>query len=453
MRPPAQPEPTRVVLLGGGYATLHAYRTLVRRLRSEVRSGLVELIVLSADDAHSFHGFTGEVLAGLLPFELTRTRLAEAMPAARVLHATVKAVDVEARVVSYCRAGAHWNEEMRYDELVVGIGGLEPLRGVPGLAEHGHSLRGPGGIERLTQRIHDVVGRQPAGATRELTDGSLDGPPHDKADTDPRPGTTETVVVAGGGLAGVELAAAIADGGGAHVRVLLVHAGDTLAPRLAADHPRLSHYTVRQLTRLGVDVRLNTRLVAVAEEYVVLSDGSRVTATTVLGTVGQRAVVLAGLDQLPRDPGGRLVTADDLSVAPGIWAAGDVALVRHPQTGDPVPANALWAIKAGGHVGRNVARTLRGRHTVRFRYRGLGQAASFGLGRSVAELYGVPFTGWLAWLLRLVFFLRFMPSRRNAVGVLRHTLRTVVRGGRPGYAAGLGSTAVADLDQPEPAAA
>jgi NADH dehydrogenase len=86
----------------------------------------------------------------------------------------------------------------------------------------------------------------------------------------------------------------------------------------------------------------------------------------------------------------------------------------------------LWAIKAGAHAGRNVARTLKGRHTSRFRYRGLGQAASFGLGRSAAELYGVTFTGPVAWLLRLAFFVRFMPSRRNALAVLGHTSRTLL---------------------------
>jgi NADH dehydrogenase len=83
-----------------------------------------------------------------------------------------------------------------------------------------------------------------------------------------------------------------------------------------------------------------------------------------------------------------------------------------------VPANALWAIKGGEHVGANLARRIRGRATRPFAYRGLGQAASFGLGRSISELYGIPFTGWVAWVLRLTFFLRFMPSRRKAAQVV-----------------------------------
>ena len=82
-----------------------------------------------------------------------------------------------------------------------------------------------------------------------------------------------------------------------------------------------------------------------------------------------------------------------------------------------VPANALWAIKAGDQVGRNVARALAGRPGRRFRYLGLGQAASFGVGRGVADLYGLPLTGWVAWVMRVGFFVRFMPSRSRAVRV------------------------------------
>jgi NADH dehydrogenase len=407
---------TRVVLVGGGYVSLHAYRELAHRLRRELRRGVVEIVVLTADEAHSFHGFTGEVLAGMLPFDVTRTPLDRAMPRATVVHADVTHVDAVGRVVSYVDLRTGASRELGYDELVVGVGGREPLATVPGLAEHGRALRVTGGIRALHELLREAV---VAG--------------------------TPTVVVAGGGLAGAELAAAIADGGQGRTRVVLVHSGDRLVPELAADFPRLGRYAETQLRRLDVDLRLAARIVAVAPDHVRLSDGTAIPCTIVLGTIGQRAVTLPGLDRLSRDPAGRLLTAEDLSVCPGVWAAGDAALVQHPVTNDPVPANALWAIKAGEHVGRNVARTLLGRPTTRFRYRGLGQAASFGIGRSAAELYGISFTGWPAWGLRLVFFLRFMPSRRNAWLTLRNTA-AALRGRRPGFAEAVGGPQPSDAE-------
>ena len=115
-----------------------------------------------------------------------------------------------------------------------------------------------------------------------------------------------------------------------------------------------------------------------------------------------------------------------------------------------MPANALWAIKGGAHVGRNLARRLRGRPTRPFAYRGLGQAASFGFGHSISELYGIPFTGWLAWVLRLTFFLRFMPSRRRAAQVVADFARHAAYGRRPADPAPA-RDAVGDLATARPA--
>ena len=82
------------------------------------------------------------------------------------------------------------------------------------------------------------------------------------------------------------------------------------------------------------------------------------------------------------------------------------------------PTNALWAIKQGQHIGRNIARKFKCKSIKPFLYRGLGQAASLGDFRGIAELYGVQMTGILAKLNRLGFFLYYMPSKRNAIKVL-----------------------------------
>ena len=181
----------RVVLLGGGYVTLHAYGALARRLRGELRRGEVEIVVISADTVHNFHGFTGEVVAGLLPIALTQTPLTEAMPLARVLHATVTHVDLVGRRVEFTGG------ELGYDALVVGTGGREPLERSTA-REHALTLRGPGDLAELLQRVRVV-----------------DGP----------------VVVVGGGLAGVELAAALA---ARTPRVVLVQSADRVVPALRA---------------------------------------------------------------------------------------------------------------------------------------------------------------------------------------------------------------------------
>jgi NADH dehydrogenase len=229
--------------------------------------------------------------------------------------------------------------------------------------------------------------------------------------------------VAGGGLAGVELAAAVACRGAGHLRVVLVQGGERLVPQLADGFTTLARRVRAGLQDAGVELVLGDRVVRCGPEGVALASGRWIPSRTVLATVGTAPVRLPGLEGLPVDTRGRLLTRADLSVADGIWAAGDVARVEHPETGEPVPATALWAIKGGARIGANVARSLRGRPTRAFRYRGLGQAAVLGRRTAVAELYGIPLTGALAWWLRLAFFLRFVPLRSNALLVVRHTLR------------------------------
>ena len=388
----------RIVLVGGGYVSLHACSQLRRRLRREIRRGSVELMVISADDCHNFHGFTGEVIAGLMPVHRTRTPLVGVCNPAVVVNGVVTAVDRHRRTVSYRPTAGGAAVEIAYDQLIVGSGSREPVDGVPGLAEHGYTLRSPGELERFVGAVERLV--------------CMSNHPSAAGSPGPR------VVVAGGGLAGVELAAAIADRGRGRLTVDLVHSGDGLLPALRDVHPGLVRRAERELGRLGVRVHRSLLVVRVTPEGAVLSDGTLLAANAVLGTIGQRPTPLPGLGREFRDDAGRLVTAGDLSVTEGVWSAGDAARVLHVTTGKPVPSNALWAIKGGAHVGANVARAVRGRRTRAFRYRGLGQAASFGVGRSIAELYGLPLVGRAAWVMRLMFFLRFLPSRRRVPSVL-----------------------------------
>ena len=191
------------------------------------------------------------------------------------------------------------------------------------------------------------------------------------------------------------------------------------------DQPGLVARAENELDHLGVRVLPGVRLAEVTPTTAVLSDGTTLATATVVAATGQRAVYLPGLDPW-RDERGRLRTGRTLAVRHGVWAAGDGARVDHPSTREPVPANALWAMKGGDHIGRAIARRLSGKAPRVFTYRGLGRAASFGLGRGISELYGVPFTGALAWTLRLVFFLRFMPSRARAAGVVSDLARFAV---------------------------
>ena len=403
--------PTRIVLLGGGYVTVFAYRRLARKLRRQIRSGDVEVVVVSPELSHAFHGWTGEVLGGLIPLAHQRSTLRHLLPHARVLHGRAVAVDPEGKTVRVRHEASGREDVLTYDHVLIGFGSQEDADAVPGLREHGWRVKGPGTLLALRNRVVEAL---------------------EAAESDPEARRSSlTFVVAGGGFTGVEVCAALAEmlravRGSYRVldrvepRLVLVHAGDALLPSLRPRFDRLADYAARELAAYGVEVRLNTRLASVSADEACLSDGTSVPAAAVVSTVGMRSVPLRGLEGFASGRLGRYRTDPALRLpgAEGHWSGGDAAHVPHRQGETPCPPNALWAIKHGLHVGGNIARVVRGREPRPFRYPGLGQAASLGVGKGVLELYGVQLTGWLGWTGRLAFFLRFMPSRLQASRVV-----------------------------------
>lgn len=399
----------RVLILGGGYTALWAYRSLARRLRRPLKQGEVELTVVTLDNFHAFHGWTGEVLSGIIPVQHSLTALRPLMPLAKLVHAAVERVDPVSQSVHVRLVGDGATAVLPYDHLLVAIGSRDHLSTVPGLTEYGQRLKRPADMIALRGHLIQVLEQAEAGSD---------------------PSRFLQAVVAGGGFAGVEMAAAILDLVRAArryypvlrnhpFRVTLVHRGEALLPQLRPQYAKLADYATRQLERDGVEIALGTELTEVTPEGARLSDGRFIPAATVLSTVGQTLRPLPGLEGFARDEQGRLLTERDLCVvgASNLWAGGDVAHVTHAKSGRPCLANALWAIKQGVRVGDNIARAVLGKQTRPFTYPGLGQAASLGIGRGIAELYGLQFTGLIGWLMRFCFFLAFMPARTQAVRV------------------------------------
>ncbi|HKT56282.1 MAG TPA: FAD-dependent oxidoreductase [Microbacterium sp.] len=385
----------RVIVVGGGYAGVWCARRIVRA----ARPGVVVTLV-SDRGHHSFHGWTAEVLTGEVRAEHARVPLVDLLPGVELVGGRVTRIDPERRVVEVATpSGAR---SLVGDHIVVAPGSRDASCAVPGLAEHAWSLKDTAGVEDLGRHLDEVLAeaRYADAATR---------------------GRLLTVVVAGGGFTGVEVATAIAQRlrrdarAGDAPRVVLAHSGAQALPSLRPRFDRVADYAVTQAAAAGVEFLPHARLTAVTADGAEFGASGFVAAATVVTAIGQTPVRLEGLEALPRDRTGRLVTDRFLRLGPGLWAGGDGAAVPHPRTGAPCPADALWAIHHGTRIGSNILRELTGRAPRPFRFPGLGQGASLGVGRGIAELYGVPLTGWPAWVARWFFFHVFMPSRRVAL--------------------------------------
>jgi NADH dehydrogenase len=227
-------------------------------------------------------------------------------------------------------------------------------------------------------------------------------------------------VLVGGGPTGVELAGMLAElrrhvvprdfpGLEASMRVVLVEARDRL---LAAFPEILTRRALEQVRELGVEVRFGALVDAVDATGVRLASGERLRARTVVWAAGIRGEAIGAQLGVALGRGARVPVEPTLAVvgAPGVYAIGDIALVRGQEQ---LPQVAQVAIQQGKRVAGNVQRALCGAAPLPFAYRDPGTMATIGRDRAVAQLFGLRLSGRLAWLLWLVAHIVFLAGFRN----------------------------------------
>jgi NADH:ubiquinone reductase (H+-translocating) len=174
------------------------------------------------------------------------------------------------------------------------------------------------------------------------------------------------------------------------------------APAILADIPtRLGRYAADTLTRWGVELRLSTRLVQVADGRVTLSDGSEMEAGLLVWTAGVQANPLVGQLGLPLDERGRIRVGPTLQVdgLPNVWALGDCAAVPNAATpGQPDPPTSQHALRQARRLAANLRAAQDGRPVQPYRFRSLGQVATLGRKQGIADLNGIRMSGLAGWL-------------------------------------------------------
>lgn len=394
--------PARIVCLGGGWTALY----LCRALRRAMRRGLVDVTVVSRDNFHTFHGFIAEMLVGRLQPGQVLTPARRIFAPAHFHNAEIERIDVVARTVTTSRVLDGREQIIEYDHLVLALGSRDDLSRYPGVAEHALRLRSYSDAFRARNDIISAL---------EMAE----------IETDPvERRRLLTFVVAGGNYGGVEVASELTEYFDIltrkeypglerdEFRVVLVHSGKRLLPELDEHFPKLAAYGARLVERNGIEVRLETRLVAATPEEAVTSAGERIPTRTIISCVGTEMSPL--LDQVPGQrerPGGRVVD-DEFGRVVGvenIWAGGDCAATPHPKVGTYPPV-AIYAMAAGWRIGRNIVRTLEARPLEPARFTGLGDAVSLGRRRAVGHFRGLPLYGLPGWLLWRAMFLGFMPA-------------------------------------------
>jgi NADH:ubiquinone reductase (H+-translocating) len=151
----------------------------------------------------------------------------------------------------------------------------------------------------------------------------------------------------------------------------------TQLPRvLPAFAESLSESALKQLAELGVEVRVNTRILEVNDHGIQL-DHEFITARTIVWAAGNAGSPLARTLGVEIDRQGRVVVEPDLTVKghPEIQVIGDLVNFSY-QTGKPLPGAAQTAMQQGIHAAKNIILQAAGKSPVKFRYNDKGSMAT-----------------------------------------------------------------------------
>ncbi|HET8838558.1 MAG TPA: NAD(P)/FAD-dependent oxidoreductase [Flavobacteriaceae bacterium] len=218
-----------------------------------------------------------------------------------------------------------------------------------------------------------------------------------------------TYVIIGGGPTGVEMAGAIAEIAGRSmrkayknikeedVRVFLVEA----SPQILNGFPKpLPKDGQQMLEKLGVKVLRDTPVVKIEKNKVHLKVGS-IQSSNIIWAAGVKASPLLDLLNVPQDRAGRVIVNRDLSVPdfPDIFVLGDAASLED-KNGKPLPALASVASQQGKFVGRLLTKkSFFQKSRPQFQYTNKGTMATIGRAKAVADIRGLKFSGYFAWML------------------------------------------------------
>ena len=412
-----KPKPTRVVILGGGFAGVATACKLTRM--AEGRRD-IEVEVLSSENYFVFQPLLPEVAAASVNPNHIVNPIRDLLPRAHFRWCHIEGVDSARKVVLVTQGEGRELVEVPYDHLVFALGKLSDVSSMPGVREHGLAMKDLGDAFRLRNHVLRCL---------ELADIASD--PAEKQ-------ALLTFVVAGGGFSGVETIGELSEMlrrclpnfpniARSDVRLCLIHSRDVVLPEM---NPALGHAADRILRKRGVDMVMNERVRAATKHGVYLASGLFIPTRTLVCTVGNvanpvvRDLLQTGefVEGTHKGRGIGVFETDvtlQLTGRPGYWAIGDNAGVPDPANpGSLCPPTAQFAVGEARTCARNILAAIDGKPLNRFSFRNLGMLASLGNRSAVAEVLGVRFSGFFAWLAWRAVYWAKLPGVARKVRVL-----------------------------------
>ena len=382
-----------VLVVGGGFAGAYVARQLGDRRAT----------IVSKDNFMLYTPLLPEAASGTLEPRHTVVPLRVMCPHAELVLGAVTTLDLEAqRAVVETDEGP---QTVSWSDLVLALGAVPRTLPIPGLSEHALSFKTlPDAINLRNHVLHQL----------EAADAALDEEERTRR---------LSFVFVGAGYAGVEALAELSDLAedalryyprlrSAPRRWVLVDAAPRILPEIP---PPLGDYAAGELRRRGMEIHVDTTLESVTADEAVLGDGTRIPTNMVVWTAGVAPNPLLREWPLPLDEKGR-VEVDELLRVRGhehVWALGDCARVPNARSRGVDPPTCQHALRQARRLARNLVGPPQP-----YGYLMLGQVATLGRHKGIAEVLGLRLRGFLGWWVTRSYHLYQLPTAQRKLRVV-----------------------------------
>jgi len=373
------------VVVGGGYAGSYVARCLGKRGAT----------IVNPQNSMLFSALLPEAASGTLEPRHVVVPLRAMCPHAELVLGNATTLDFQRRRVQVESLEGLVN--IGYEDLVLAVGSISRALPIPGLADHALGFKD---LADAIQLRNHVLQRLEAA---------------DVAPNETHRRRELSFVFIGAGYAGVEALAELADLVRDAIRYYpaLRHAPQRwvlvdAAPKILPEIPtRLGEYAARQLVKRGVEIHVETTLESVDAGSATLSNGERILTHTLVWTAGVKASPELARFGVPLDERGRVKVDETLRVEghEHVWALGDDAAVPNTATpGEFDPPTQQHALRQARRLAKNIAGEPKPYH-----YKMLGQVATLGRYKGIADVLGLRFTGFLGWFITRTYHLYQLP--------------------------------------------
>ncbi|MCM0648476.1 FAD-dependent oxidoreductase [Clostridium swellfunianum] len=383
-------EVKKIVILGTGYAGVHAAKLLSKKYKKNTN---VEITLIGKDPYHTLMTELHEVAGGRVEQDSVQISLKRIFSGRRVnvVLDEVTAIDFEKRTLTSN------TEKYSYDYLVLGTGSEPAFFGVPGVKENGFTVWSLEDALRIREHVENMFRKaqkeKDASKRRRML----------------------TFVVAGAGFTGIETVGELLEWKDKlcrnyeidkkEVSLYVVEALDKILPIL---NDGLIAKSERYLTKHGVQILKSSPITNVEKESITLKNGKQIETNSLIWTCGVQASKFAANLGLKTARAGRVQTNEYMqSVDYGnVYVVGDNSYIEEEGKGLPqIVETALQTAETAVH--NIVADMEKGQKKAhKSNYHGL--MVSIGSRYAVASLMGMSMSGFIAMAMKHLVNLHYL---------------------------------------------